>query len=154
MVLVASGLLAACGPIRSTSVLVNAASDVAAAKTAGAEEGAPYELSAAEAYLNKAREEQGHADFEVAITLAKRSSACARAALARVNGERAPDDPTSEPQPDVSCTPTRRVVGGRPKLDASAGPEPADPIPEPEPESKSNRDGEVPKTEAPPEADS
>ena len=118
LLLVASGALAACGPVKSTSVLVNAAAEVAAARTAGADKGAPFEFRAAEAYLAKAREEQGHAEFEVAIALAQRSKACAKAAVARLSGDTVPADPRSEPKPDDRCRPSRHV----PVIDRKAHP--------------------------------
>lgn len=76
-----------CGPVKSTSLLVDAAAELAAAQTAQAEALSPYELIAAEAYLHKAREEQSYADFEVAQQLAVRSRDCAR--VARMRAERA-----------------------------------------------------------------
>ena len=106
MLLVAMGAMAACGPIRSSSALVDAASAVAAARTAGAAEGAPYELTAAESFLAKAREEQGYAEFETSIQLALRSSSCAKAALIRIQGA-LPPDPEVEPLPDPGCRPPR-----------------------------------------------
>ena len=107
LLLVAGGALAACGPIRSTSILVDAAAEVAAAKTAGAQKHTPFELRSAEAYLKKAREEQGHADFEVSIALAQRARDCARAALSRIEGGSPPTDPTEEPMPDARCRAVR-----------------------------------------------
>ncbi len=66
--------------MQSTVVLVDAAAEVAAAKTARAEEQAPFEYTAAEAYLHKAREEQSYAEFEVAVRFAEQSRDCARVA--------------------------------------------------------------------------
>ena len=105
--LLVAGALTACGPVQSTSVLVDAAASVAAARTAGAERTAPYEFVSAEAYLAKAREEQGHAEYELSIALGQRSIACARAALARAEGGQA-IDPGVEPHPDPRCLPARK----------------------------------------------
>lgn len=71
---------AACGPVQSSTLLVDAAAELAAADTAQAQELAPFEYTAAEAYLHKAREEQSYADFELAVDFARKSRACARVA--------------------------------------------------------------------------
>ena len=71
---------AGCGPVQSSTLIVDAASELAAAKTAQADSLAPFEYVAAEAYLHKAREEQSYADFEVAVTYAQKSRDCARVA--------------------------------------------------------------------------
>ncbi len=70
----------ACGPVQSSTLLVDAAAELAAADTAEAKELAPFEYTAAEAYLHKAREEQSYADFELAVDFARKSRACARVA--------------------------------------------------------------------------
>ena len=151
--LVAILALAACGPVRSTSALVDAAAEVSAARTAGAHKAAPYEYIAAEAFLHKAREEQGHADYELAVALAQRSAACARAAIARMERQ-APIDPTVEPLPDPRCRPLRSSSQG---VTEQVGPrEPADPVepkdpPEPADRSRSS-EPKKPAT-APPEAE-
>lgn len=80
-----SALGFACGPTRSTALIVEAAAEVAAAQTAQAPGIAPYEFIAAEHYLHKAREEQSYADFEVAEKMAKKARDCAR--LARSKAE-------------------------------------------------------------------
>lgn len=129
------GALTACGAIRSTSILIDATAEVDAARAAGAPEAAPYEFVSAEAYLQKAREEQGYADFEVSVAFGKLALACARAAIARVNGEQPPTDPGVEPQPAIGCQPARRLKGGGrieritlPGLKADPA-EPKDPLP-------------------------
>lgn len=80
-------LLASCGPVRSTSLIVDAQAELAAAQTANAADHAPFEYVAAEAYLHKAREEQSYADFEVALDYANKSLDCAR--VARMHAEAA-----------------------------------------------------------------
>lgn len=70
----------ACGPTRSSTLIVDAAAELAAARTAQAPGVAPYEFIAAEEYLHKAREEQSYADFEVSERLARKARDCARAA--------------------------------------------------------------------------
>ena len=57
-----------CGPVEYINQVGNrAASAVSAAKLASAERYAPYEYTAAQEYLHKAREEAGHAEYEDAI---------------------------------------------------------------------------------------
>jgi hypothetical protein len=72
--------LAACGPVQSSTLIVDAQAELAAAQTAGGDRHAPFEYVAAEEYLHKAREEQSYADFEVSVELARKSRICARAA--------------------------------------------------------------------------
>ncbi len=76
-----------CGPIRAGSTLVDAAAEVNAAQTAGAKKHAPYEYTAAEAYLHKAREDHSYAKFETAILFAGKSVDCARLARAIADSE-------------------------------------------------------------------
>jgi hypothetical protein len=73
-------VLAACGPVQSSSLLVDAQAELAAARTAEAEKQAPFEYTAAEEYLHKAREEQSYADYEVSIDFARKARDCARLA--------------------------------------------------------------------------
>ncbi len=74
--LFALALLAAavgCGPIQSTSALIDADVELEAARAAGAAQSSPYEFAGAEAYLHKAREVSGRAQYEDATRFAKRS---------------------------------------------------------------------------------
>jgi Domain of unknown function (DUF4398) len=60
--------LLGCGPVEYISQVGNrAASAVSAAKLAQADRYAPYEYTAAEEYLHKAREEGGYAEYQDAI---------------------------------------------------------------------------------------
>ena len=77
---VAAGLLASaasisgCGPIEYINqVGVKAAGAVSAAKLAQADRYAPYEFTAAEEYLHKAREEASYAEYESAIEFGRKS---------------------------------------------------------------------------------
>jgi hypothetical protein len=57
-----------CGPVQYlTTVSQSASAEVAAAKSANAEKYAPFEYTAAVAYLHKAREEEGYADHQAAV---------------------------------------------------------------------------------------
>jgi hypothetical protein len=72
-----------CGPIEYLNqVASKAASAVAAAKQAEADRYAPYEYTAAEEYLHKAREEGGYAEYQVAIEYGRRAEDLANRARA------------------------------------------------------------------------
>jgi len=76
-------LMTACGPVQSTSLIIDAQAEIAAAKTANAQDLSPFEYVAAEAYLHKAREEQSYSDFQVSVEYAEKSLNCARVARMR-----------------------------------------------------------------------
>jgi hypothetical protein len=79
----ALALLSGCGPIEYINQVGNkAASAVSAAKLAQADRYAPYEYTAAEEYLHKAREEAGHAEYQDAIEYGRRSEDLANRARA------------------------------------------------------------------------
>jgi hypothetical protein len=80
LVLAALATLSGCGPIQSTSALVDADVQLEAARTAGAATSAPYEFTAAEAYLHKAREEAGYAQYEASADFATRARDLAKTA--------------------------------------------------------------------------
>jgi hypothetical protein len=73
LALLAVAALAACGPIQSTAALIDADVELEAARAAGAAQASPYEFTGAEAYLRKAREVSGRAQYEAANRLAARS---------------------------------------------------------------------------------
>ena len=73
----------ACGPVEYISQVGNkAASAVSSAKLAQADRYAPYEYTAAEEYLHKAREEAGYAEYQDAIEYGRRSEELANRARA------------------------------------------------------------------------
>jgi outer membrane biogenesis lipoprotein LolB len=72
--------LAACGPIRSTAALIDADVEIEAARAAGAAQTSTYEFTGAEAYLKKAREVSGRAEYEAATRFAAKSLALAKEA--------------------------------------------------------------------------
>ena len=105
--------LLGCGPVEYINQVGNkAASEVSAAKLASADRYAPYEYTAAEEYLHKAREEAGHAQYQDSIDygrkseeLANRARAIAVARLAqqpskssRLTPARERDEPQGEPK--------------------------------------------------------
>jgi hypothetical protein len=69
-----------CGPIQSTASLIDAEVALEAARAAGAPASAPYEYTAAEAYLHKSREVSGRARYEESATFAARARDLAREA--------------------------------------------------------------------------
>jgi hypothetical protein len=97
--------LSACGPITALTTVRDATVALEAAKVAGAEKQAPYEFTSAEQYLAKAREEQGYADYQIAVDLAKKALEFAVKAkkLAMAQGKESRDtitpsaDPRGEP---------------------------------------------------------
>ena len=79
-VLAAAGLLAGCGPIESVAVIDDAQVALTGAKAANGDRYAPYEYTSAELYLDKAREERGHAEYQQAIGYARQAREMAREA--------------------------------------------------------------------------
>lgn len=63
-----------CGPVRATAFVLDAEVQVQAARTAGADKLAPYDWTAANLYLHKAREEIGYSDYGVAVDFAEKAS--------------------------------------------------------------------------------
>jgi len=87
ILMVASG----CGPIISTSLIIDAEAKLSAAKAAEAEQYAPYEYTAAEQYLHKAHEELGYADYGPAIDYAYKAADAAEKGTKRATDERTKD---------------------------------------------------------------
>jgi hypothetical protein len=90
----AFALAAGCGPLQSTAWMMDAEVALASARTAGAADKAPYELTAAELYLHKAREELGYAEYEVAVDFARKATRNAQEAR-----DKALKAPASPPTP-------------------------------------------------------
>ncbi len=99
--------LFACGPVSTTLALHDAESAIEAARSADARRYAVYELTSAEEYFRKAREEEGYSDFQAALNLAETARDFADRARARALGHPArrggpsvpsdsPDDPPEE----------------------------------------------------------
>jgi Domain of unknown function (DUF4398) len=87
------GALAGCGPVRSTAKLIDAEANIEAARTGGAEKRAPYEWTAANLYLHKAREEVGYSNYDAGVDFAQKASDCAEAA--RLKATKRQDDKTT-----------------------------------------------------------
>jgi hypothetical protein len=91
-----------CGSIEYRSrVSSRAASALAQAREAGAEQKAPYEYAKAAEYLRQARQDAGHANFQTALDWGSRSEDCSRKAIARAE----------QPQP-AGATAEHTTCGG------------------------------------------
>ena len=95
----AAGALSGCGPVKSTSHLLDAEVQIQAARTAGAEKLAPYEWTAANLYIHKAREEVGYSDFQAGVDFAEKAARFAtqarEKAMANADGENVPPPSTN-----------------------------------------------------------
>ena len=106
--------LLGCGPVEYISQVGNkAASAVSAAKLAQADRYAPYEYTAAEEYLHKAREEAGYSEYQDSIEygqkaedLANRARAIAVSKQAEAASQSTRTTPASE-QEEPAPTPKR-----------------------------------------------
>ena len=76
-----------CGPIVSGVRILKADIALSEAQTAGAQESAVYEYTAAQIYLDKAREEHGYSDFWGARVYATKALKLARKAKKRAEVE-------------------------------------------------------------------
>jgi hypothetical protein len=63
----------ACGPIQSTSYLIDTENMLEAARVAQADKLAPYEWTAAQLYFLKSKEEVGYSDYEQAVDYGKKA---------------------------------------------------------------------------------
>jgi len=88
-ILLLVALLAACATVDATRSISAAEVALEGARSAGAERHSPYELTGAEAYLEKAREESGLARYGDAVAHARKAQALADEARRRA-GEAAP----------------------------------------------------------------
>ncbi len=93
--------LSGCGAVMSTYLILVASSELNGAQAAEAEKFAPYEYTAAQQYLQKAREEQGYADFGAAIEYAFKAQELAE--KGRKRAEKVKRD--QEPPPGVPSAP-------------------------------------------------
>jgi hypothetical protein len=84
-------LLPGCA-VRAGVRLMSADHALDAALEAGAENAAIYETTLARAYLEKAHEEAGHADYGAAETLARQARAFAETARRKASSSTVPDD--------------------------------------------------------------
>ena len=86
-----------CGPIQSTSALIDADVEIEGARAAGAQTAATMEFTSAEAYLKKARELAGYSQYENAAVFAAKATELAKEA--RVKALAASNRAEKEPAP-------------------------------------------------------
>ena len=91
---------AACGPIQSTLLIREAGVKLEEARAVEAPKLAPYELTAADAYLHEAREKQGYSDFELSIRFAQKASKLATDAKQKAMAAR---EETARPEASSSA---------------------------------------------------
>jgi hypothetical protein len=101
--LACAAAMSSCGPTQSTALIMDADVQLEAARAADGPKLAPFEYTSAEVYLHKAREEQGYADYEVAIDFARKAvkygtEAKVKAMAARAEGA-VPSLPSMPPPP-------------------------------------------------------
>ncbi len=99
-----AALAAACGPVQSTSYLIDTETMLEAARTAQADKLAPYEWTSANLYLAKSKEEVGYSDFEQAVDYGRKAvdfATRARDAALKAGRklEAAPTEPPVVPAP-------------------------------------------------------
>jgi len=100
-----ASLALGCGPVGATSVISDAEAAVTRARAADGERLAPYETVSAELYLEKAREEQGRAQYGAAMDLARQSRKFAELAAQRISEQRGRGSapaapPATSPRPE------------------------------------------------------
>jgi hypothetical protein len=95
----AAGALAGCGPVKSTSHLLDAEVQIQAARTAGAEKFAPYEWTAANLYIRKAREEVSYSDYQAGVDFAEKAARFAAEAREKAMANASAED-ASSPSPN------------------------------------------------------
>jgi len=119
-----------CGPIEYLNqVSSKAATALADAKRAQADRYAPYEYTAAEAYLHKAREEAGYAEYQDSIEyghkaeeMAHRARAIAMNRLGQPSSAGASSSGgTIEPPPPPPARPRKAKAKPAPKVPGPAG---------------------------------
>ena len=81
--LILLGAVSGCGPVQSTAYLLDAEVQIEAARTAGADKLAPFEWTASNLYIHKAREEVGYSNYETGVEFAQKASRFAREARSK-----------------------------------------------------------------------
>lgn len=94
------GSILGCGPIVSGVQSITAGVEISAAETAGAREHALYELTAAQEYLHKSREEAGYSDFAAARNYADKARDFAERARKRAEAASKLEQPALLPEGD------------------------------------------------------
>jgi hypothetical protein len=86
--------LVGCGPVQATSALVAADVEIEGARSSGAPTAAVQEFTSAEAYLHKAREKNGAAQYEAAVGYAEKARELAQAARKKAMAASNAKEPT------------------------------------------------------------
>lgn len=95
----------ACGPVNTTGVMNDAQVAVQRAHAAEGEKFAVYETVSADLYLEKAKEEQGHAHYDTAAELAQHATELADSATERSKQQRGTFVPPSMPRATITHAP-------------------------------------------------
>ena len=93
-------VLVACGPVRSTVVLIQADKALQEARALGSAEIAPYPTEMSSQLIEKAKEEQGYSSFDTATVLAEDARTLARDALRLAKEATATEEPADEEPAD------------------------------------------------------
>ena len=119
---IAAAATSACGPVGATSLVSDAEVAVSRAHAADGDSYAIYATTAADLYLQKAREEQGRAHYSAAMDLARRSVELAEEATKKATDakKQAPGGPPAPP-----------ATVARPPMQGESSPPPPVVLPKP-----------------------
>jgi hypothetical protein len=128
---------AGCGPIEYLNqVSAKAANAVAAARLAQADRYAPYEITAAQEYLHKAREEAGYAQFQDSIEYGRKAEELANRARAIAVTRMSQPAPDASPTSPAPTSPAAATSPASPPAHDGAAAPPAAAPPAPRPETE------------------
>jgi len=108
-----------CGPIEYIDVSSKAGAALAQAKQVDAERLAPYEYTAAQEYLHKAREEAGYSEYQVSIEFGRKAEELAARARALAPPPPAPAPAAAPSSPAPATTPAPSRAPGKPGAPAA-----------------------------------
>ncbi len=123
-------LLAACGPVRSTIVLIQADTALREARALGSAETAPYPTEMSSRLIEKAKEEQGYSSYDTATVLAEDARMLARDAL-RLAKEAAPAEEEAAPAGEEAAPAGELDVAEEPATESPTGETTGDPADQP-----------------------
>ncbi|MBM4279503.1 MAG: hypothetical protein FJ137_01645 [Deltaproteobacteria bacterium] len=131
-----SPLTTGCGPILTVWLISDAEAKLAGARAAQAEQNAVYEFTAAEAYLTKAHEELGYADYGPAIDYAFKANNLAAQGAERARDQRSKhldqqdssgstsqDAPSAPPTPPSARAPSGVTIKKSPSTSGQGSPQ-------------------------------
>ena len=117
-------VLAACGPVRSTVVLIQADKALREARALGSAEIAPYPTEMSSQLIEKAKEEQGYSSYDTATVLAEDARTLARDALRLAKESGAAEEPAAE-EPAAEEPAAEEPAAEEPAAEEPAAEEPA-----------------------------